>query len=234
MDTTTFIDPAVVGWITKNVIFTKVYGKNDDGSRTAFTDSAGVRGFPTYVLLNSDGTEIDRAVGAMPSQEFITTFTDFKNGKNTLGDFLSRVEKEPTAEINYEIANKYRWRGKTQKAEEYFQRVIKLDPNDEKGFTVESGYALADMARRDYHYDLAIKRFQHLIETYPESKYLPEFHIYQAICYKDAGKLQPAIDKFAEYIKRFPQGEDVEYAQGKIESLKEELHAQGADSLNSR
>jgi len=231
MDTTTFINPAVVGWITENVVFTKVYGKKKDGSRTAFTDSAGVRGFPTYVLLNPEGTEIDRAVGAMPSSEFITTFTDFKNGKNTLADFLSRVEQESTAELNYQIANKYRWRGKTKEAEQYFQQVIKLDAEDKEGFTVESAYALADMARRDYHYDLAIERYQHLIDTYPESKYQPDFHVYQAICLKDAGQTQKAIEKFTEFIRLFPKSEDVEYAQGKIETLKEELRA---DSTRSK
>ncbi len=225
MDTITFIDPAVVGWIKDNVIFTKVYGKKKDGSRTAFTDSAGVRGFPTYILLQPDGTEIDRAVGFMPAAEFIETFNDYKNGKNTLGDYLSRREKEPTAEVNYQIANKYRWRGETESAESYFQEVIKIDPDDKDGFTVESAYALADMARRDYNYDLAIERYQSLIDNYPKSEYLMDFHIYQAICYKDAGMLQEAIDKFSEYIKLFPQSEDVEYAQGKIELLTEELQA---------
>ncbi len=231
MDTITFIDPAVVGWIKDNVIFTKVYGKKKDGSRTAFTDSAGVRGFPTYILLQPDGTEIDRAVGFMPAGEFLETFQDFSAGRNTLDDYLNRLKQnsassdssESPAGLNYQIANKYRWRGDTKSAERYFQSVIQLDPDNKEGFTVESAYALADMARRDYDYELAIRRYQDLIDSYSKSEYLPDFYIYQAICLKDAGKTQEAIDRFTEYIKLFPESEDVKYAQDKIESLREEL-----------
>ncbi len=226
MDTITFIDPAVVGWIKENVVFTKINGHKADGSRTGFADSAGVRGFPTYILLKSDGTEIDRAIGFIEAKSFIETFTDYSAGKNTLADFLSRQAKAPTVELTYEIANKYRWKGETKLAEGYFRTVIGLDPDDKKGFTVESAYALADMARRENNYDLAITRYQHLIDDFSKSEYLPEFHIYQAICYKNDGQFQAAIDKFGEFIKLFPGSEDVEYAQGKIESLTEELQAE--------
>ncbi|MFQ5606604.1 MAG: thioredoxin fold domain-containing protein, partial [Candidatus Zixiibacteriota bacterium] len=223
MDTITFKDPAVVEWINRNVIFARVNSDNESGSRTEFAESYGVRGYPTFALVKADGADIDRAVGFLDASRFIQTFTDYRNDRNTLGDYLRRLEETPSAKLHYDIAEKYRWRARSKEAEAHFAQAIDLDKNNETGIKVDSRWSLADLARRDGNYDLAIERYKSVIGAFPEHEYVPDAHLYIGLCLRDKGELQMAVERFELFKELFPENEDFAYADKKIKQIKEDL-----------
>lgn len=223
MDTTTFINPAVVSWATENVIFIKVNCEDENGDKTKFADSMGVRGYPTFAIYNPDGSEIDRAVGFLDSLKFVQTFTDYMNDKNTLADYLRQEKTSPSVEVNFRLGDRYSWRGLYEQAEGYYQKVLSEDPTNKAGFTVESMMSLADMARRDKEYEKSFTRFQAVLDKFPEDENAPIAHIYQGICLRNNGDTEKAIKSFEEFVKRYPDSEDAEYAQKQIKNLTEEL-----------
>ncbi|MCH9032364.1 MAG: tetratricopeptide repeat protein [candidate division Zixibacteria bacterium] len=219
MDTVTFADPAVIAWINDNVVFAKVNCEDENGEKTEFAKSQGVVAYPTFGLYKSDGTHIDRDVGFIEPEKFVEIFDDFCNGKNTLEYFLKELEAKSDIENNWAVANKYRWRGETERAEEYFAVVIEIDSSDKEGKNSESMYALADMKRREKVYDSAIERYQRLIDKFPSSPLTTDAVIYIAICHRNNGDTTQAIAQFGKFIQLYPESEDVGYASKHIRKL---------------
>ncbi|MCH7879919.1 MAG: thioredoxin family protein [candidate division Zixibacteria bacterium] len=223
MDTATFADPKVITWLNKNVIFAKIDSEDENKDRTAFAESYGVRGYPTFALVRADGSELDRAVGFLDSEHFITTFTEYKNDQNTLNDFLRRLDKQPSAKLHYDIGEKLRWRGKSAEAEAHFASAISLDKDNSAGIAADCKWSLADLARRDKNYPAAIKRYKELIASFPDYEKVTDAHLYVGLCLRDAGQRQEAIAQFERFKALFPDSEDVEYADKKIKQIKEDI-----------
>ena len=102
-----------------------------------------VRGYPTSLFLENDGTEIDRIIGWNGDREkYFNTIVDYTNGKNTVGDLSFRVQQSPNdISLNYQLAKKHQSRNESEQAESYFKKLLTLDPEDNSGFGTESrGY----------------------------------------------------------------------------------------------
>lgn len=223
MDTETFADPNVISWLEQNVVFVKIDAEDENRNRTEFAESYGVRGYPTFALVQADGSELDRAVGYLDSELFITTFTEYKNDQNTLNDFLRRLEKTPTAKLHYDVGEKLRWRGKSTEAETHFSSAISLDKDNSAGIAADSKWSVADLARRDKNYQLAIKRYEDLIASFPDHTLVPDAHLYVGLCLRDSGQLDKAIAQFERFKELFPDNPDVEYAEKKIKQIKDDI-----------
>jgi len=67
---------------SRSQVFVRVFVDTDpDGDRLA--DKFGLEGFPTFIILDSKGREVDRITGAMPAQDLIETLTDiFENAES--------------------------------------------------------------------------------------------------------------------------------------------------------
>ena len=68
----------------------------------------GVRGFPTIIIANENGQEVDRIVGYMPPEPFLEKLNQIKNGINTLPTLLGELELDGTKfSTLFKLANKY-------------------------------------------------------------------------------------------------------------------------------
>ncbi|MBN4076141.1 hypothetical protein JYT16_00325 [Gemmatimonas aurantiaca] len=223
MDSSTFIDSTVVEWLNENVIFVKINGKPDNKKATEFAISHGVKGYPTYILTSAAGEEIDRGIGFYESAEFLTEFENFLAGINTLADYESRAEKTPDADLFFKVAEKYKWRGASTTAEDWYQQSLEAEVGSSDSLRRECFFALADMAYRNKQFDVAHTRFQMLIDKYSEHLYGELGYIYQAICYRNNEQTEKAIARFADYLTAYPKGEEIEYANKQIAKLSEAL-----------
>lgn len=223
MDTLTFIDPAVVEWLNENVILVKINGKPDNMKPTEFAKSWGVKGYPTFVLTDATGEEIDRGGVILDPEEFIDVFENFLVGKNTLADLEKRAGESPSGDLFYKVAEKYKWRGESKTAEGWYQRALRLDATGKDSLSRECLFALADMSRRDRDYAEANLRYQKLIDHFPDHDYGQLAYIYQALCLRDDSEIEAAIVRFQDYLKAYPEGIEVEYATKKIKQLNEAL-----------
>ncbi len=97
----------VIDYFATEVVLAKLNGKED----SVLARTYGISAYPTLVLTNSNGEEIDRIVGYLDAPEFVQKINDYRNGIGTLDDLLSKVDTSSNRNLFYEIAEKYKYRG---------------------------------------------------------------------------------------------------------------------------
>jgi tetratricopeptide (TPR) repeat protein len=210
-----FINPKVIEFFDKEMILVQVDGEKD----TVLAKKYAISGFPTLVMLDPKGEEIDRVPGYLPPDEFMKTFRDYKNGIGTLADLLNQAKTKTDREMFYNIAEKYKYRGGPVDAETWYNKVIAAgQPRD--SLSGESRVAIADMYRRAKDYPKALGMFQAITNDFKEGQFGEAGVIYSAIVYGKMGDTANAIKTFEEFIAKFPKSEDVEYASKQITKLK--------------
>ncbi|HSG98857.1 MAG TPA: tetratricopeptide repeat protein, partial [candidate division Zixibacteria bacterium] len=81
---------------------------------------------------------------------------------------------------------------------------------------------LADMARRDTEYDVAVERYERFRNLYPEHVMAEWSLVYEGICHRDKGDTDAAIRTFQQFLEEYPESDDAEYCQRQIATLMEE------------
>ena len=220
MDTTTFINPTVVGWAEKNLILVKINAEDSTKSRSEYANSWGVRGYPTFILLRSDGTEIDRAYGYLDSAQFIATWTEYMNDINTLADLKRRAEKDPSAANFKAVGDRLRFGGKSVEAMSFLTRAVEADSGNSNGVAAQAMWAIGDLYRRDLDYPNAIARLVSMIETYPKAPEAADAELLIALCHTKAGDLPKAVAQYESFLKHYPNHVDTSYAREQIAELR--------------
>lgn len=138
LEDSTFTHQSVID-LAANMVFVKAEGKKDTVTRERYK----IAGFPTVILMNSSGEEIDRIFGYLPPEKFVSTIQDYLQGKNTLEDLENRFEADPKdAELAFRLAEMYEGRRMYEEASSYYNKVVDLDPKDEKGNSDDALFGL--------------------------------------------------------------------------------------------
>lgn len=207
----------VIDFFTNEMILAKVDGKTD----TLLKQQYHVSAFPTLVMLDKDDEEVDRIVGYEDPGDFLKILRDYRNGIGTLADLLEKAKTDPDRSRAYEIAEKYKYRGGSEEAATWYQKVIDAgDPHD--SLSGESRLALADMHRRAKEYNRALGAFSRIMKDFDGTSFAEEAEIWMAIVYRQKGDTASAIAAFEDFIMHYPESEDIEYAQKQIAKLKGE------------
>jgi len=205
LDTVTYVDPAVVA-MSDSVIFAKINAEVD----TAVAQKYKVQGYPTIVMINSEGEEVDRIGGYLPPDEFIETVHNYMEGKGTLAAYLAQADTNATVEVNYLIGEKYYGRGMYDDAVKYYQMVIEEDPKNEQGFTLEAMNSLGYVYTRQGDYDNAIATYNKIIDQFSDSaEVVGDALISIGSAYIRAEQTDKAVGQFDKVIKQF-DGDEIE------------------------
>lgn len=214
IDTLVFTDAKAIAYFTDDMVLTQINAEVD----TALASKYHISGYPTLVLVNATGDEIDRIVGYMPTDDFLQTLKDYQNGIGTLEDLLNRAKTEQDRDLFFEIADKYKYRGGPEEAAVWFTRVIEAgEPTD--SLSGEARISLADMQRRAKDYDGALKAYKSVETDFSTGMFAEAAVIWQAIVYRIKGDTATAVSEFERFVATYPESEDVEYAQKQIEKL---------------
>lgn len=201
------------------MIFAKI---NAESADSVYKQQYKVSGYPTFVITESDGQEIDRIIGYREAEQFLTIVNDYRDGIGTLADLLSKSENSDDRAMFYEIAEKYKFSGRPDEARTWFQKVIDAgEPTD--SLSAESRFSLADMIRRDKDYDGAIAEFENIKADFDNPSYQEEADIWIAIMYRYKADTATSIQKFEEFMEKYPESEDLNYAEKQIKRLKGEV-----------
>jgi tetratricopeptide (TPR) repeat protein len=217
MDTVVFVDSQTIRVFSTEMVLTKINAEVDTAAARTFA----ISGYPTLVMVDKDGQEIDRISGYLPTKEFLKTIDDYSKGIGTLADLLNKAKVKPERQLSYDIADKYKYRGKPVEATEWYQKVIKGgQPND--SLAGESRMAVADMIRREKKWDEALTAFAAVEKDFKETKYSfsADASIWQAITLSRKGDTTAAISAYEVFLKNYPNSEDTSYARKQIEKLK--------------
>lgn len=215
MDTTTFIDPAVV-WFSKDYVFAKVNGHVD----SLLERNVGISGHPTYILYAPDGQEVDRLLGYFPADSFLIELKNYLAGKNTLADYQTRLAAAPKdPQLHYALAEKYTARSKFDDARTHYNQIMTLDADNTTGLADDASYYLAYLCRKEKDWQRAIDSFRAMIKGYPESELREDAEVYIPWLYSQAGDSTNALTYYWEFLKNYPESEEAEWVQEQIQKI---------------
>lgn len=215
-DTVVFVNPKVIDFFTNEVALVKVNAEVD----TALAKKYHISAYPTSVLITTSGDEIDRVHYEEPDT-LLQTLRNYANGIGTLEDLLSKIDKEFDREMALKIAEKYGSRGGDDASVKWFQKVIKAgDPTD--SLSGECRMSLARIPYGDKEYDTAIAAYEAVIKDFEGTYFAEQSTIWRGYIFKKKGDTSSAIAAFEDFVKQYPQSEDLEWVQGQISKLKGE------------
>ena len=215
LDTVVFVDADVIDYFSNEMILAKINAEVD----STLAREHHISGYPTAVMLRADGSEIDRIVGYMPADAYLKTIKEYEQGIGTLDDLLSRVDDEGDRAMYYEIADKYKYRGGSEEAIDWYGKVIEVgEPTD--SLSGEARMAIADMHRRAKEYDEALTIFANVKEDFGTGRFAEAADIWTAIVYRIQGDTTAAIAAFEAFAEEFPESGDIDYVNAQIEKLK--------------
>ncbi len=189
-----------------------------------------VRGYPTILVLNENGEEIDRIVGYYRAPQFMSQVEDYLAGRNTLASMIAEEPaKKDSAEFVYKLGDRFADHGLFDESRSRLARFVDLDPKNETGHADDALYRLARMARKDKDYATDRKYAQMILDRYKDSDMMKPAYLEVGIGWKKDGQLSKARKVFLDYSTRFPDDEDAPWAKEQADTLAVQLaHRAGA------
>lgn len=179
-----------------------------------------MKGYPTVLVLQPDGTEIDRLVGYYRAPEYISKVEDYLAGRNTLASMTQEEAtkgQDPTFVST--LADKYNEHGLAAEAMSRYERVAALDPENKTELVDDALFNIARMHRANKDYPSYRRYAQRVVDKYPDSDMAHSAQLHVAISYKREGNLARARELFLDFAKRFPDDEDAPYAKEQADTL---------------
>ena len=186
---------------------------------TALAHQFNISGYPTLVMTDSKGNEIDRIIGYLPADEFLKQLEDYQKGIGTLSDLLKQADTSTSRDLYYQIGDKYKYRGGKDEAVVWFTKVIQTgQPTD--SLSGESKLAIADLYLRAKDYDKALSGYDEIAGQFQGTGFAEAAGIYTGIALARKGDTAKAIAAFENFVKMYPTSEDTSYAKSQIDKLK--------------
>lgn len=141
LDKDTLADAAVAAYL-KDYVNLKIDAEKGEGP--ALAKNFAVPGFPTLIVVDGSGEEVDRIGGYMKPADFLKTLKEFQSG-NSFQSLQKQLAKTPSdTKVQFAMAGKWKERGQTEKAKELLGKVIAADASGKQEQTI--------LAKRDLAY----------------------------------------------------------------------------------
>lgn len=109
------------------VVFAKLDVESEAHEPTA--EAYRIHGYPTFLLMNAAGEEIDRWSGYDEPAGFVASLTGARADLSTVEQKLARLEAEPTLELALRLANIHERREDPEAAVAALELARRLDPD---------------------------------------------------------------------------------------------------------
>jgi thioredoxin-like negative regulator of GroEL len=198
----TYADAQVTAFSNK-FVNTKVDVEKGEGVELA--KRFRIMNYPTVLFLRPDGSEIDRLIGFLEPPEFLQLMKDYYNGVNTLDDYEARMNEDPgNIELVFTVGRKYVDRADRESAMPILDKVMAMDPDNEKGYAEQALMQMADAERKAGDISAAIAFGEKFVESYPESENTKGVLYDIAYYHKKAGDNEAALGVYKDLITKYP------------------------------
>jgi len=215
LDSVTFTDPIVIGLSADN-IFVKINAEID----SLLADQYNISGYPTIVLIDSKGSEIDRIWGYLEPTEFFNQVQLYLQGKETLDDYLNRLkDEENNLEYLSKVGEKYSSRSNTEEAMKYYSKIIELDADNSAGYAAKAMSSIHNSKARTKDLEGAIETCSELIEKFPGTEQADEAAAVMGYYTERMDDKAGAVKLYKAYLDAYPNGENVEWITNRIENI---------------
>jgi tetratricopeptide (TPR) repeat protein len=218
LETITFDDSVVIS-MSENALFVRIDAESD----TAAAMKYAIAGYPTVVVTKPDGSEIDRILGYLPPNEFYNQVQLYLQGKETLEDYLTRLEDEPdNPEYLMLIGEKYSGRANWPNAIDFFNRVLQLDQDNRRGLGARSLAAIIDVHTRSRNYKAAMDVAAELIRRYPNASEAGSALAITGYLTALSGDEKGAAALYRSYLEKYPNGK-IDWVLKRLADIEEKL-----------
>jgi tetratricopeptide (TPR) repeat protein len=206
-------------WAKDKYVLVKLNSKETPEYRDQFN----VAGLPTVILTKPGGEEIDRTLGFVRTDEFISTIEDYHKGIGTLTAMLAEEKQNANAadaEFQFKLGKKLYAHSRFGDADARYARAIKADSSNAKDIAAEAQIRRAWIASKEENWGLAIAFAKALRQRWPESDLASTAVVYAGYYSDKGGMTKQAIQHYEEYLKEWPDGEDAEWVTKQLAELK--------------
>ncbi|MBE7436980.1 MAG: thioredoxin fold domain-containing protein [Spirochaetales bacterium] len=181
----------------------------------------GIRGFPTIVIFNSQGQEIERIQGYKPAAQIARILRDITRRSQGPADPVPEGGPPPVGlQAHYKLATQYFENNQWSKAREHFlQAYFSEDATLSPGLQQVSLYNAAVAAMKNQDFVLAISYWHVYTAAYPESKDLAEARYFRARAYRFLGMQSEARPDLVYAAKHLKSAKDREQALRELKAL---------------
>jgi thioredoxin-related protein len=218
LDDATFTDSLVIA-MSNNDIFVKINAEID----TSLAERFAISGYPTIVVTKPDGTEIDRILGYVDANEFYNQVNLYLMGKETLEDYLTRLEDEPdNPEYLLTIAEKCAGHSRFDSSIEFYNKLIALDSDDRRGYASRALAGIFNVQGVSRDYAAAIATCQDLIQRFPTSPEAEDASAMIGYFTAKSGDEKGALAIYRDYLQKYPDGRNP-WVKERLADLEEKL-----------
>ena len=232
MNAETFVAPQLIEEMAAEYVWLKLNTETEeDGKR--FQEDFAILIYPTILLLDSHGEEIERVNRFVPAAQFRETVESFVDSPDSLGRLRTAVQEQPNSvSARYALADKYLNRNNYVKAGPQFEKVIELDPENREGHTVESHYNVALCLASQERFEEALVQLDLLESRFPGSGDVAETAgILRVQVLHCCGRLDEAQALLQQHRNEYPAQAPNEYpAQAPVEEIENLFSAMEAES----
>lgn len=179
----------------------------DDAQDPKTHEKFQIEGYPTFVMLSSEGVEEDRFVGGMMEADFVKRITEGSALSKRMKEINAELAKSPdNAALHKELGDIQIKLDDTESAIESYRKAAKLDPEDKVG-VADDLYIFDNIPDQDEEVEPALAKFVAFETTYPKSDRLDlaAFFHAQILLYLD--RMPEAVEVLETAVARFPEGQ---------------------------
>jgi len=198
-----------VGSATDDLIAIRLNAEEGEGP--AIVERYHVVGYPTVLLLQPDGVEIDRIFGFMPADEFASTVDGYQLGTGTIAQLRDQVAAEPTnLDLVYELGYRSAIRGETDQAITRLTQVIEVDADNGLGLRSQAHFVLGKYLylRGAGDTTAALEQFAIIMDQFPSSPEASQVPFQNAIALCRSGDETAAREAFEAILAAEPDNVD--------------------------
>ncbi|GAB4328787.1 MAG: hypothetical protein Kow0074_24900 [Candidatus Zixiibacteriota bacterium] len=215
LDDSTLAHPLVEA-MADSFVFLRVNAELD----TALVTRYGVNAYPTVILIEGNGNEVDRIVGYVQPEEFVERINKYLLGEGTLWALEKLNRERPSdPETIYKLARKHMERGAFDKARPLFEKAVNLDKDNKTGFADSAQFSIALMYRKEKQWFKAIEEFRIFLETFPKSDLREDAELYIPWLNARAGDNEEALEGYRGFLDDHSGSSEAEWVRQQIAKL---------------
>lgn len=193
-----------------------------DGDRdSALAREYDVRLYPTIIVMDAYGAELERIIGYCPPRDFLRRLSLIRQTDEMLADmFRLEAASENDPEFLMDFGDLLRNMGTYDAALIRYEKAAAMDKGNRLGICEEATYAMAECCMLAGEYGEAGRRFGLFAESYPGSEQSAEGLLVGARCYEQADDRKDAIELLGKYILTYRTAPLADFVRAKREALK--------------
>ena len=171
----------------------------------------GIAAYPTMVIVDAAGKEVNREQGFRPATHMVRFLDDTREGRGTIEGIEKQLAAgKDTYENRVALGEKYAQRGDHDQARAQFDKAIVLDPSDPGQRSSSLLLAIAGSERTSGAHAAAVQDYERFVTLYPNSPRSIEARSGLAVSLAESGRPDDALATYKKIAVERPDDAQVQ------------------------